>query len=623
MNILKKFLLGCAMLFCGLFALLGIALVLDTITDWETYGTTVLVVGIAMTALFGWLLWKSYIAFHRPPIYKCTAKPKRYLNEKTKFQIKLTVSLAATVGGLIMVASGNDDLVEAGAPLTLFGLTFAFGFSRSHKKWVKQESEARERNQAQAALEANIARVSAMTALSVVNPVSVILRPGEICHYQESASVLQVKNEVVGHTSGSTGVSVRVAKGLTLHSGGSRGHAIRQAVSHLHPGLFTITNQRFIMTGEKGFDHPLSKLTAMTPYNGYEGITLQFGRSVYTVIMDESYIVPKIWDLINQPVSSGEKTNPQHLNLPEEAVHAADPVEIHAERVDTEAEVPTPRGAELSYLDAEALRFWSKKSSDFQVPAYYSESTFGRNVEPARERLLKGGYLSFGDDRQRIALKKVPELKAILADRELKVSGNKKELVQRILDNFDEDEIEELFPVRPYMLTEKGEQALVPYEIIRESEAHGLDFSHYRLMGEKDAHPDDEDHIILARLLSEDIQECYRNQDRSSFQRIIMKVARFMREIDEPELALESYSLAFLVWTQEAAEYNIPQTNTQTYFMAKNLEEVGEICGYTFDKLVEEFKAAVKKSNPFALATDKNIDNAVLLLKSSLGVSKV
>ena len=96
-----------------------------------------------------------------------------------------------------------------------------------------------------------------------------------------------------------------------------------------------------------------------------------------------------------------------------------------------------------------------------------------------------------------------------------------------------------------------------------------------------------------------------------------------MREIDEPELALESYSLAFLVWTQEAAEYNIPQTNTQTYFMAKNLEEVGEICGYTFDKLVEEFKAAVKKSNPFALATDKNIDNAVLLLKSSLGVSKV
>lgn len=346
MNILKKFILGCVMLFCGLFALLGIALVADTITDWETYGATVFVVGIAMTALFGWLLWKSYVAFHRPPFYKVSAKPKRYLNEKTKFKIKLAISLAATVAGLVMVVSGDKDLLEAGVPLAIFGLIFAFGFSHSYKKRMKQENEIREQNQAQAALQASIDRVSAMTTLPVMNPILVILRPGEICHYQESASVLQVKNEVVGHTSGSTGVSVRVAKGLTLHSGGSRGHAIRQAVSHLHPGLFTITNQRFIMTGEKGFDHPLSKLTAMTPYNGYEGITLQFGRSVYTVIMDEPYIVPKIWDLINQPVSSGEKTNPQHLNLPEEAVHAADPVEIHAERVDTEAEVPTPRGAD-------------------------------------------------------------------------------------------------------------------------------------------------------------------------------------------------------------------------------------------------------------------------------------
>ena len=65
------------------------------------------------------------------------------------------------------------------------------------------------------------------------------MRPGEVCHYQTAASVLQVKNEVVGHTSGYRGMSIHVAKGLTLHTGGSRGHAIRADVApHLSRYLY-------------------------------------------------------------------------------------------------------------------------------------------------------------------------------------------------------------------------------------------------------------------------------------------------------------------------------------------------------------------------------------------------
>lgn len=292
------------MFFCGLYAFAGAVLVVTTPASLANDKLSFAVMGVVMAVLFGWLFMKARAAFLAVDNGRINAsdrtqkQSKKYLSEKTKYKIKMGVSLTAAAAGIVMISTGREDLLQAGAPLIMFGLIFAFGFSHSHKKWLKQQDEAKEREQARNAFQGSIDRVAAMNTLPVVNSVSVVLRPDEICHYQEPASVLQVKNEVVGHTSGSAGVSVRVAKGLTLHSGGSRGHAIRQNVAHLHPGYLTITNQRFVMTGDKGFDHPLSKLTAMTPYNGYEGIMLQFGRSVYTVIMDEPFIVPKIWDLL-------------------------------------------------------------------------------------------------------------------------------------------------------------------------------------------------------------------------------------------------------------------------------------------------------------------------------------
>lgn len=161
------------------------------------------------------------------------------------------------------------------------------------RKAVRRDSSA-------TSIEERINEVGMLTELPVItSPHSIVLKPGEVCHYQSNAAVLLVKNEVVGHTRGYSGVSVRVAKGLTLHSGGSRGQSIRQDVAHQYPGLFTMTNQRIIMTGEKGFDQPVGKLTAMTPYNGFQGITLQFGRSSYTILMAEPFWVPKIIELLH------------------------------------------------------------------------------------------------------------------------------------------------------------------------------------------------------------------------------------------------------------------------------------------------------------------------------------
>ena len=141
--------------------------------------------------------------------------------------------------------------------------------------------------------------IKAVTTLPIVSsPISVVLKSGETCHYQCSATVLILKNQVIGRTGGYRGASIRVAKGLTLHTGGSSGHSVRGDIPYYYPGIFTITNERFIMTGEKGFDKPISKLTAITPREELDGVVLQFGSTSYIVLMDTPIWVPKILDLL-------------------------------------------------------------------------------------------------------------------------------------------------------------------------------------------------------------------------------------------------------------------------------------------------------------------------------------
>lgn len=97
-------------------------------------------------------------------------------------------------------------------------------------------------------------------------------------------------------------------------------------------------------------------------------------------------------------------------------IEAGEPlVEISHRRIDPDENVPTLKGAEISYLDARALEFWNGKRSDFKIPTYYSNSAFGRNVGPALRRLLRGGYLQTGSIERSIGLKQVPELKEILS----------------------------------------------------------------------------------------------------------------------------------------------------------------------------------------------------------------
>lgn len=513
------------------------------------------------------------------------------------FASELILTIVFAAGAFYCIQSARGKIVHRGKP------------EKKSKK--QQEEEAREyqikrRMAAEATVELPVEHF----------PVSVVLKPGEICYYQHVASVVVTKTETVGHTSGSRGISVRVAKGVTLHGGGSRGHAIKQDVTYKFPGFFTITSQRILMTGDKGFDYPLNKLTAFTEYT--DGFQIQFGRYNYVLSMDEPFWPNKVISLIQ----SGASIKEEDPDLFEEATPTQEPAaeqkDIAAGDAFSDEAVETPEGAEISYLDAEALQFWNKKRTDFQIPQYYQDTAFGRNVGPALQRLLDGGFLTLGTPEQRVSLKTVPELKAILADKELKTTGKKAELVHRVLDNFDPDELDDIFPVNVYQITDKGWDALEPYSIIEESKQHLLDLPYYRLMNEKQKHPDEEDKVIIVRMLSEDIQKCYQTQDKFQYGLVMGKMARYLYEVDEPASSFECYALAFFVRSAELSSSGFSGDDEFAHRCALGLDRSGQRCEYGLDEMLSKFTDAVQKNHPFMLNSAENISGAISLLKKIL-----
>lgn len=92
----------------------------------------------------------------------------------------------------------------------------------------------------------------------------IILRPGEALFYAAPAMMYSDKEKVTGYTGGVGGVSVRVAKGVTLHSGSSGRRAIREKIRDYKPGDIVVTTQRVVFTGSEGsFEFSAKKITAV------------------------------------------------------------------------------------------------------------------------------------------------------------------------------------------------------------------------------------------------------------------------------------------------------------------------------------------------------------------------
>lgn len=296
------------------------------------------------------------------------------------------------------------------------------------------------------------------------------------------------------------------------------------------------------------------------------------------------------------------------------------PLEVHSSRVETEEDI-TVQGAPISYLDARALKFWNQRASDFKIPSHYADTAFGRNVGPALYRLLACGYLDTEGIEKSIELKKVPDLKAILANRKLKVSGTKAELVRRLMDNIPENELQELFPNKVYRITDKGKQAMEYYSIIFANENYWLGLPFYRILRAKEANPTRSDEDILLQLLLQDMDKAEKAGKKETYHITAGKTANFLSEIGQTDKAFGLYCTAFfLCWYRTSVESGVNQ-HAETYTnQAKAIDTIGKLCGYNWSETLIHFQECVQEINPFDLGTKRNIDTAIKVFKEALSM---
>jgi len=306
----------------------------------------------------------------------------------------------------------------------------------------------------------------------------------------------------------------------------------------------------------------------------------------------------------------------------ESAPLRGDETKIHVENTD------------LTYQDAKLLRFWDFKHTDFQIPSYYQKDYLYKDAAPALERFLEKGYLQKSGLEKNIALKTIPELKEVLAAHGMKTTGKKPELVSRLLENLPADTLEQLFPVGVYRITETGQAALAPYDLLLESDQYGLTFPYFRLIQARKAYPTASGREIFAKLFAEDIEKSYREQKPLQYANVVSSAGVYAQKLGEPEKALTCFILAFFtkyMSKQLAIQAYYDNENMEDeddipyidhYIAARNIDRCGRQCGYSLEQLEDAFGRVIRQYNPFGLGTTVNIQKAFATLKDDLSLTE-
>lgn len=135
--------------------------------------------------------------------------------------------------------------------------------------------------------------------LPVAVCVGLLLEKGEVGHLCEKVKIGKVKNVSTGTVTTRSGGSVRVARGLSVHSGTSHSKTIRSDVLDTSPGTLYVTNKRVVGSSPKySFNEKVSSLTSVKMYS--DGFALQFGNKNYTILVRDPIYVATILQIANR-----------------------------------------------------------------------------------------------------------------------------------------------------------------------------------------------------------------------------------------------------------------------------------------------------------------------------------
>lgn len=111
-----------------------------------------------------------------------------------------------------------------------------------------------------------------------------------------------------------------------------------------------------------------------------------------------------------------------------------------------------------------APTFYADKNNTFQRFWWYRYGI--KDVNKILESLLERGFIKLGSLESAMCKATVLELKDILKENKLKVSGKKEVLINRLIEELEKDELNDIFIRRNYEITDLGREILKENEHI-------------------------------------------------------------------------------------------------------------------------------------------------------------
>lgn len=111
------------------------------------------------------------------------------------------------------------------------------------------------------------------------------------------------------------------------------------------------------------------------------------------------------------------------------------------------------------------LQWLHNKQTNIQTPQYFLHS-YGIKTNQSIEKLISNQFLRLSTPYETLQSLKVKEIKAILINCDLKVTGKKQEMIDQIRECINEIELESQLTYCSYVLTEKGNLTLEEYDYI-------------------------------------------------------------------------------------------------------------------------------------------------------------
>lgn len=240
------------------------------------------------------------------------------------------------------------------------------------------------------------------------------------------------------------------------------------------------------------------------------------------------------------------------------SLHSAPPAhDYDADVVPVEKIIPTlkPNEAGLYPHEILALEYAGKYRAGENKFAGFWWYRYGvKDMNALMQSLINRGFIRIGSIAEGLQLYKLDELKNVLSAHNLKVTGKKADLIARLLGNVSEQELQEFFPHRPYVLTESGKDAIKYDEYVLYAHQHqyeGIDI--YSLNRMIDGHTKTYRDYIW-RHFNEKSMEYVRQSNYSAYRYIRFQMAQFVMEEGKYDQALMLLT-EFVLWATSGLDY--------------------------------------------------------------------